>query len=155
MKKRAATEPTCRLIRPGNTFDGRQGFSYTAGVSAGSAGASGICLHRLTMPPGVKGRAHLHESHETAIYMLSGEVETWYGDRLKHHVVVRAGDFLYIPPGCPHLPANLTDQPATCLIARTDADEQESVKLLPELDDLIPRLRGVALVTDCPTEHAA
>ena len=155
MKRRAATSPTCRLIRPGGTFDGKQGFSYLAGVSASSAGASGICLHMLTVPPGVKGKAHLHESHETAVYTLSGQVETWYGDRLQHHIVSRAGDFLYIPPGCPHLPANLTDQPATCLIARTDANEQESVKLLPELDDLIPRLRGVALASDRPARNAA
>ena len=96
----------------------------------------------LTIPPGVKGKAHLHESHETAIYTLSGQVETWYGDRLQHHIVSRAGDFLYIPPGCPHLPANLTDQPATCLIARTDANEQESVVALPELDEL-PHLREI------------
>ena len=140
--RRAATEPTCRLVRPGGTFEGKQGFSYAAGVSASSAGARAICLHLLTIPPGVKGKAHLHESHETAIYTLSGQVETWYGDRLQHHIVSRAGDFLYIPPGCPHLPANLTDQPATCLIARTDANEQESVKLLPELDDLVDELRA-------------
>ncbi|HEY3078938.1 MAG TPA: cupin domain-containing protein [Chloroflexota bacterium] len=155
MKKQKATEPTCRLVRPGDTFEGKQGFSYAAGISAGSAGASGICLHLLTIPPGVKGKAHRHERHETAIYTLSGEVETWYGERLQHRIVSRAGDFLYIPPGCPHLPANLTDQPSTCIVARTDAEEQESVELLPELDELIPELRGVPLVGERSTGHAA
>ena len=140
MAKRSKAEPTCRLIRRGGTFDGKQGFSYDAGISAQTAGASGICLHMLTIPPGKRGKAHLHESHESAIYTLSGEVETWYGEGLKQHLVSRAGDFLYIPAGCPHLPANLTDQPAVCLIARTDAAEQESVKLLPELDDAVPEL---------------
>src|SRR6186713_1050236 len=110
---------TCRLVHAGGQFEGKQGFAYEAGVSAQTAGAQGICLHMLTIPPGKRGKAHLHESHETAIYTLSGEIETWYGEGLTQHLVSRAGDFLYIPAGCPHLPANLTDEPAVCLIART------------------------------------
>ena len=51
-------------------------------------------MHILTMPPGARAKAHLHESHETAIYVLSGEVDTWYGDELEHHIVVKAGDLL-------------------------------------------------------------
>ena len=132
--------PTCRLVRSGGTFDGKQGFSYVGGISADSAGAKGVCLHLLTVPPGKRARAHKHESHETAIYMVSGEVHTWYGDRLQHMVVARGGDFLYIPPGCPHLPWNRGPEPAVCLIARTDANEQESVVLLPELEQLVPEL---------------
>jgi uncharacterized RmlC-like cupin family protein len=48
-----------------------------------------------------------------------------------------AGDFVYIPAGMPHLPYN-SSQTETCtaVVARTDPDEQESVVLLPELDEL-------------------
>jgi uncharacterized RmlC-like cupin family protein len=28
----------------------------------------------------------------------------WYGERLQQHLVVHAGDLLYIPAGMPHLP---------------------------------------------------
>ncbi len=45
---------------------------------------------------------------------------------------------LYIPANMPHLPANLSDKPATAVIARTDPHEQESVVLLPELEALVP-----------------
>ena len=45
----------------------------------------------------------------------------------------------YIPAGMPHLPANLSDSPASAVIARTDPREQESVVLLPELEALVPR----------------
>jgi len=69
---------------------------------------------------------------------LSGEAHTWYGDRLEHHAIVRAGEMFYIPAGVPHLPANLSDQPCSAVIARTDPKEQESVVLLPELDGLVP-----------------
>ncbi|MBW9062880.1 cupin domain-containing protein [Rhizobium herbae] len=133
-----SSRPTCRIIRPGHTYDGKQGLSYFEGISAEAVGSTGICMHLLTIPPGGRARAHLHESHETAIYVLSGEAHTWYGDRLEHHAVVRAGEMFYIPAGVAHLPANLSDQPCSAVIARTDPKEQESVVLLPELDGLVP-----------------
>ena len=133
-----SSRPTCRIIRPGQTYDGKQGLSYFEGISAEAVGSTGICMHLLTIPPSGRARAHLHESHETAIYVLSGEAHTWYGDRLEHHAIVRAGEMFYIPAGVPHLPANLSDQPCSAVIARTDPKEQESVVLLPELDGLVP-----------------
>jgi uncharacterized RmlC-like cupin family protein len=126
----------CTIIRPGDSYSGRQGLDYGAGVSAESAGSRGICMHRLTMQPGQRARAHLHEHHESSIYMISGRVEMWHGPQLEHHDVVEAGDFVHIPAGVPHLPANTSDQPAEAVIARTDPNEQESVVLLPELDAL-------------------
>jgi uncharacterized RmlC-like cupin family protein len=128
----------CRVVRPGGTYDGKQGFSYFEGIARETVGANGICMHLLTIPPGGRAKAHMHESHETAIYMLSGEAHTWYGDNLEHHVVVRAGEMFYIPAGVPHLPANLSDEPASAVIARTDPNEQESVVLLPHLEALVP-----------------
>ena len=89
------------------------------------------------MPPGARAKAHMHEAHETAIFCVSGAVDTWYGERLEHHVVVKAGDLFYIPAGVPHLPANRGSEPASAVIARTDPNEQESVVLLPELDGLV------------------
>lgn len=127
----------CALFRPGETYHGKQGFDYAAGISAESAGARGICMHLLTIPPGGRARAHLHESHETAIYMLSGVTEMHYGERLERHMVVKAGDLLYIPAGMPHLPFNPGPEPAVAVIARTDPNEQESVVLLPHLEALV------------------
>ncbi len=133
-----SSKPTCRIVRPGQTYDGKQGFSYFEGISAEAVGSSAICMHLLTIPPGGRAKAHKHETHETAIYMLSGEAHTWYGDQLENHVIVKAGEMFYIPAGVPHLPANLSDQPASAVIARTDPNEQESVVLLPELEALVP-----------------
>lgn len=131
--------PDCRLVRAGDTYDGKQGFAYAAGISAESAGATGICLHLLTIPPGGRAKAHLHEAHETAIYVLSGISEMWYGPRLERHMTAAAGDMVYIPAGMPHLPGNPSpDTPCVAVIARTDPNEQESVVLLPELDAIAP-----------------
>ena len=65
--------------------------------------------------------------------VLSGEAEMWYGPELDEYLTVKEGDFLYIPAGMPHLPANPDrDVPAVTVVARTDPNEQESVVLLPE-----------------------
>src|SRR5687768_12174727 len=110
----AATEtPTCRVVRPGGTYDGKQGFSYFEGIAAETVGSKGICMHLLTIPAGGRAKAHKHESHETAIYALTGETHCWFGERLEQHVIVREGELFYIPAGVPHLPANLSDRPAS------------------------------------------
>jgi uncharacterized RmlC-like cupin family protein len=129
------------VVRGGETYRGVQGLSYFAGVSAESTGSRSLCLHALTIPPGGRARAHLHEGHESAIYMISGEAVLWSGEGLRERAEARAGDFVYIPAGTPHLPVNASGTEAcTALVARTDPNEQESVVLLPELDGL-PHLR--------------
>jgi uncharacterized RmlC-like cupin family protein len=120
----------CVIVRGGKPFTGRQGLDYFEGISAESAGSTGICMHLLEMPPGAAARPHLHERHETAILVLEGRARMRYGDGLADELEVQAGDFLYIPPGMPHQPFNAGDAPARAVIARTDPNEQESVVLL-------------------------
>jgi uncharacterized RmlC-like cupin family protein len=129
----------CRLVQAGAAFEGKQGLIYHVGISAETVGAKGIHMQLVTIPPGARAKAHKHASHETAIYALKGESATWYGERLEHHVVVKPGDFFYIPANVPHLPYNpsKTDE-VVAIISRTDPNEQESVVLLPELDKLHP-----------------
>ena len=146
---------TCRLIRPGGTYHGKQGFDYFEGIAKETVGSTGLCMHLLTIPPGGRAKAHKHEHHETAIYVLSGVGHTWHGDRLENLAIVKAGEMFYIPAGVPHLPANLGDVPLTAVIARTDPNEQESVVLLPELDELVPAQPSSAVKQDKRSRPAA
>jgi uncharacterized RmlC-like cupin family protein len=128
---------SCVVIRGGEAGETRslQGLVNFVGISVESAGAKRICLHLIVLPPGGRAHAHLHEGHETALYMTSGAVGMWYGPGLEHYVEARAGDFVYIPADMPHLPFNLSDtEGAAAIGARTDPNEQESVVLLPELE---------------------
>jgi uncharacterized RmlC-like cupin family protein len=119
------------VVGTGGTYSGVQGFDYFEGVSAQTTGSRGLCMHLLTIPPGAAAHPHLHEDHETAIYVVSGRARMKYGDGLGAELEVAAGQFLYIPAGMPHLPYNPSEtEPATALLARTDPNEQESVVLL-------------------------
>jgi uncharacterized RmlC-like cupin family protein len=127
------SELTCVVVDSDGTYSGAQGFDYFQGISAQTVGARGLCMHRLEIPPGGSARPHLHEHHETAIYVLQGRAEMRYGEELRERLEVRAGQFLFIPAGMPHLPSNPSDREACiAVLARTDPNEQESVVLLDE-----------------------
>lgn len=115
------THGDCVIIRASRRYGG----SLTSGVSSQSAGARALSLHLVIIPPGTRGMPHFHAGHESAVYTLSGETEIWHGAGLVKRSVVRAGDFIYIPPGTPHLPVNRGDVTAIAVVARTDPGEQE------------------------------
>lgn len=129
-----------KVVRAGMSYQGKQGPTYTAGISAETAGSRALWLGSVTLPPKGRTKAHIHESHESAFYLISGdEVELWTGERLQHREVARPGDFLYIPAGVFHVAVNRSESsPAVLVGARTDPKEQESVVLHPELDSKIP-----------------
>lgn len=141
--RRAPTRPDmsthgdCVIIR---SADGAQGIGLASGVTSQSAGAQGLCLNLVMIPPGSRGMPHFHDGHETAIYTVSGQTEVWHGHGLAKRTVVRAGDFMYIPPGTPHLPVNRGDVTAIAVVARSDPAEAESrvvVDLPRHLADLL------------------
>jgi uncharacterized RmlC-like cupin family protein len=87
-------------------------------------------MNMVLIPPGAKAEPHFHEGFETAIYMLKGKVETRYGENLAKSVINQAGDFIFIPAGVPHQPVNLSEtEPAMAIVARNDANEQETVQI--------------------------
>ncbi|MFT4716523.1 MAG: putative RmlC-like cupin family protein [Paracoccaceae bacterium] len=127
----------CRKIAPTKTFGGKQGFDYFEGISKESTGSNAICMHLLTIPPAGRAKAHKHATHETAIYVLEGSAIMYWGEQLENCMETCAGELIYIPADVPHLPINNSTGEVKAVIARTDPHEQESVVLLPELDELV------------------
>ena len=137
MSVSASRAPECRKLRAESTYSGKQGFDYFEGIARETVGSSGICMHLLTIPPGGRARAHKHDSHETAIYVLAGSAIMYWGEKLEHCMETAAGDMIYTPANVPHLPINNSADTVTAVIARTDPNEQESVTLLPELERFV------------------
>ena len=132
---------TCVVIRP-NAIE-QQGLTLTTGVSRETVGSNALCMRLMMLPPGTRGTPHSHRGHESAIWVAMGEAEIWHGPGLCGRTVVHAGDFLYIPPGTPHLPVNRSEtKMMVAVMARTDPSERESVTLV----DLPPHLDGLFAV---------
>ena len=135
LKSQDFDQPSLHVVRAGPKFRGKQGHIYTPALSAVSVGVKAIHMQMVTIPSGEIGRAHKHDGHETAIYILSGKSGVWYGLNLECHQTAQAGEYAYIPAGMPHMPYSPNDsENCVAIIARTDPNEQESVVLLPELE---------------------
>jgi uncharacterized RmlC-like cupin family protein len=117
------THGDCVVIRTGRS-------GARPGVSGVSAGARALGVRLIMMQPGTRGMPHFHADHETALYIVSGETEVWHGEGLVSRSTVRAGDFLYIPPGAPHLAVNHGDVISIAVAARTDPADSGGVVVI-------------------------
>ena len=133
----SASAPTCRVIRSVDTFQGRQGLTYQHGVTDVSVGARAICMTVAKLPGGARAKAHLHRGIETAAYVVQGDVEIWFGEKLEHMLEAHTGDYSYIPADMPHVIFNRSDLPCEAVVAHSAANDQEGIVLLPELDALV------------------
>jgi len=128
----AAATRSVTAIRPDIEVTTSQGLPYFVGISGDSAGAMGLSMHVVVIPPGARSQPHLHVGHETAIYVLHGRVQTLYGQDLAQSVISEAGDFLFIPPDVPHVAINLSQtEAARAVVSRNDPAEQDKVRPYP------------------------
>lgn len=138
MDTHAATQ-TRFVVRGSEPYTSEQGTRYAPGISTETSGARSLFVGLVTLPAGERTKAHIHEKHESAHYMLSGEeVELWTGPRLEQCDVARPGDYLFIPAGLPHVAVNRGATPAVFVAARNEPAARESVLMVPELDPLVP-----------------
>lgn len=127
------------VVHGSQPYRSRQGSLYTPAISAETVGAQSLFFGIVTIPAGERTKAHVHELHESAFYVLSGEsIELWSGASLQHRALARAGDYLYIPANVPHVAVNRGANDAVFVAARNEATAQESVVMRPELDHHVP-----------------
>jgi uncharacterized RmlC-like cupin family protein len=126
-----------RLIKPGQTYVGKQGFTYGAGASAETVGAERICMNILPMPDGARAKAHYHKGIETIAYLLSGSCAVYYGERMERRMEVHEGEHAYMPADVPHAPCNESGAPCTWIVVHSSGSDQDGIVLLPELDALL------------------
>ena len=122
-------QPTRRDLRSsGDCVIIRSAGAPRAGANAVSAGARALGVNLVMIPPGSRGMPHYHGGRETALYLVSGQTEVWYGSDLAKRSTVRPGDFIYIPPGTPHLAVNRGDVTSIAVVAESDAaDDADTV----------------------------
>ena len=133
------TQESIRVVKPGQTFVGKQGMTYVAGASAETVGAKQVCMVVLPMPPGAKAKAHYHEGIETIAYMVAGECNVYYGDQMEFMLTAHAGDTFYCPENVPHAPYNHGTSPCTWIVVHSSGSDQEGIVMLPELDLILAK----------------
>jgi len=128
------------VVRGAEAFRTEQGTVYTPGISAETVDARSIFLGIVRLEPGQRTRAHVHDRHESAFYLLSGgDVELWTGPALERRALAQAGDFLFVPAGVAHVAVNRHPTATAVFVGvRDDPHANEHVTMRPELDDRVP-----------------
>lgn len=128
-----------RVLSGAAPFVSVQGTTYVPGISAETVQSRALFLGIVSLEPGQRTRAHTHELHESAFYLLEGDdVELWSGDDLQHCDKAKAGDFLYIPANLPHVAVNRSaTKKAVFVGARNEPTAMESVLMRPELESKV------------------
>ena len=124
----SATERV-RVVGPGQTYIGKQGFTYGAGASSETVGAERICMNVLPMPDGRRANAHYHRGVETISYLLEGNCAVYYGETLECRVDVRCGEQIFIPADVPHAPSNESGAPCTWIVVHASGSDQDGIVL--------------------------
>ena len=76
-------------VRAGREAMSRQRLPYYVGISSATAGAKGISMNLIVIPPAGAAKPHLHKGYETAIYFA----QRHRGDALRR----RSGEFNRLP----------------------------------------------------------
>jgi uncharacterized RmlC-like cupin family protein len=122
------------VVKPGQTYVGKQGFTYGAGASLETVGAQKICMNILPMPSGAVAKSHYHMGIETIAYMLEGECAVYYGDGLRNRVLVHQGEQCFVAIDVPHAPRNESGKPCTWIVVHSSGSDQDGIVLTPDLD---------------------
>lgn len=127
---------TMDFVRPEEEEIAKQDIPALFGVNATTTSARNISMLLTMFEPGGHSNCHMHLDSETTLYVVRGSAHFFYGEHLEHDEVVNAGDFIYVPPFCPHKGYNRSRKERVIFVtARTDALEQERVVVTPEADD--------------------
>lgn len=124
----ARAQDHCVIIR-GHGENSRRSAGEP-GVSGPMSGSHGLRLHLVMIPPGTRCQPHFHADAESAIYVVSGEADVWHGAGLAKRSMVRAGDFVYIPPGTPHLTVNRGEVTSIAVMAGADPADQGALVVI-------------------------
>lgn len=131
------------VVKPGETYLGKQGIVYGRGASMETVGAEKICMNVMPMPSGAVAKAHYHKDIETIAYLLEGECAVYYGDHLEKRVYVHQGEQCFCDANVPHAPSNESGKPCTWIVVHSSGSDQDGIVLLPELDvELAQRVKA-------------
>src|SRR5215831_6199721 len=96
------------------------GMTRAAAINHARAGANKIWAGTVEIHPNAKTGPHHHGELESVIYVVSGRARMRWGERLEFFAEAGPGDFIYVPPFCPHQEINAhSNEALSCVIVRS------------------------------------
>jgi uncharacterized RmlC-like cupin family protein len=100
------------------------GMTRSAAIAEDTVGSTAIFTVVSRIPPGLRSSPHIHLNCESSIYVASGHGRVLTGANLDRGLVIEPGDFLFVPPGAPHVVTNDSDTDLVLVVSRNTSVEQ-------------------------------
>ena len=97
------------------------GMHRQAAINEARVGAQKIWAGTVAIEPDAKTGVHHHGELESVIYVLRGKARLRWGERLQYVAEAEPGDFIFVPPYCPHQEINADPSSVLeCVLMRSD-----------------------------------
>jgi uncharacterized RmlC-like cupin family protein len=107
-------------------LDYEKGLDIRIGINDATCGSRELTMGYTIIPPGVRNPAHYHPNAEAGIYILSGQLNVYVGEK-REMTVVRAGTFIHVPKGEIHGIENVSrTEPAALIFAYGNVPNKEA-----------------------------
>lgn len=99
------------------------GMTRAAAINYAKAGSSKLWAGTVIVEPNAKTGPHHHGELESVIYVVSGRARMRWGEHLEFMAEAGPGDFIYVPPFCPHQEINANPRETlSCVVVRSGQD---------------------------------
>ncbi|PZX13125.1 putative RmlC-like cupin family protein [Palleronia aestuarii] len=110
------------------------GMYRQAAIDAARVGAQKIWAGTVAIEPDAKTGVHHHGALESVIYVVRGRARLRWGERLEFVAEAEPGDFIFVPPFCPHQEINAEPgEVLHCVLMRSDNEA-----VVVNIDDVDP-----------------
>ena len=114
-----------RLVTQDKLAAGEQSgaMSRATAIAGETCGSTAIFTVLSRLAPGLRSSPHIHTNCESSIYVVSGRGSVLTGVHLDQELIIQPGDFLFVPPGAPHVVVNGGDVEIVLVVSRNTAEE--------------------------------
>jgi uncharacterized RmlC-like cupin family protein len=107
-------------------LDYEKGLDIRIGINDVTCGSRELTMGYTIIPPGVRNPAHFHSHAEAGLYILSGHLNVYSGEK-RELTVVGPGTFIHVPKGEIHGIENSSqDIPAALIFAYGNVPNKEA-----------------------------
>ena len=123
-----------RLVTHDKLAAGEQSgaMSRSTAIAGDTCGSTAIFTVLSRLAPGLRSSAHVHTNCESSIYVVSGRGSVQTGVHLDKMLAIQPGDFLFVPPGAPHVVVNEGEEDLVLVVSRNTAEEHVEDYTVPK-----------------------
>jgi uncharacterized RmlC-like cupin family protein len=119
-------ESLVRLVSRDGLAAGEQSgaMSRATAIAAETVGSTAIFTVLSRLASGQRSSPHVHTNCESSIYVAAGAGRVLTGTHLDRVLLIQPGDFLFVPPGAPHVVVNDGEGDLVLVVSRNTAEER-------------------------------